>query len=668
MIWNDERMVGLDLETSGSKTEYALQPWRVAQGRAWITSAALLRRAPIVSDPKRLCSAKLKLERLGPGLNASGYAAVPAERRHRKMVRELREFFVTARENKWTIVGWNIQFDIQWLIALGLEEDVFSVKWLDGSLLWRHWFIEPEYETTKGQKKSYGLKAAVTEFMPQHAGYEEHVDFHAEDDEARSILDVYNVRDTKFSLILTKHFYNLLAEEPQRLKCALIEAECLPLIAKANLEGMIVDTIAAKEVAQWLTDRAATQLEILAPHGVTEKVVRSPMQLAKLLFDDWKLPVLKENEGKKTGKISRATDREVLHELAFMDSRAKDLRLFREALNLKTKFADTPIISALYNGDGRTRPSAFVFGTYSGRLTYGSNQTRRYLDEKGRGRIEKRQTGFALHQMKRDKEYRGIIVAPEGYTLMEFDASGQEFRWMAIASGDETMLALCAPGEDPHGYMGSKLVERDYREMVKAVEAGDKAAKDGRQLGKVANLSLQYRTSARKLRTVARVQYLLPMELPEAERIHKTYQHTYPGVPVYWKRQIFETRRSGYVETYAGRRVEVVGDWAGSSGWSMGSTAINYRIQGTGADQKYLALRVLRPYLVQIGAYFAWDLHDGIYMFVPDDKVERAARDIKYLLTNLPYQKAWGFSPPISLPWDCKVGKSWGTLKEWKGD
>lgn len=98
----------------------------------------------------------------------------------------------------------------------------------------------------------------------------------------------------------------------------------------------------------------------------------------------------------------------------------------------------------------------------------------------------------------------------------------------------------------------------------------------------------------------------------------------------------------------------------------MGSTAINYRIQGTGADQKYLALMVLKPILVEIGAYFAWDLHDGIYLYVPDDRLESAAVRIRMVLDNLPYQRAWGFTPPVPMPWDCKLGPSWGALKEWK--
>lgn len=631
-MWEDDKFVAFDFETSGVLPEYALQPWRVAQGKAWATSIAIVGK----TDNNFYIEGGLKPD-----------------------VSLMTRFLERAIERNQTIVGWNTVFDIQWLLAYGLEELVMKAKWLDGMLLWRHFYIEPEYEKDRPNKKSYGLKACVAEHLPEHAGYEEDIDFHSDDPEVLEKLHEYNIKDTQFTFILAKHWYNKLADNPQQLKAAMIEAECLPLVAKANLEGMVVDTLAARELQQKLIDDAAKALQELAPYGVTEKVVRSPTQLAKLLFDDWGLPVQKQNTGKKTGKTSRATDKETLHELSFLDPRAKVLRGYREALNNRTKFADTPIESCDYNGDSRTHPQAIVFGTYSGRLTYASKQ--------GRNKDE-RQTGFALHQEKRGGEFRSIIVPPTGYTLMEFDASGQEFRWMAIASNDPVMLDLCGPGKDPHSFMGARIDRVDYDEHIRQLEAKDAHAKDRRQLGKVANLSLQYRTSARKLMSVARVQYNIPMELGQAQLIYKTYQQTYARVPQYWNTQIDRTKRTGYVETFAGRRVWVVGNWEGSNGWSMGSTAINYRIQGTGADQKYLALAILKPYLTRIGAYFAWDLHDGIYLYVPDDKVAQAAKDIRYLLANLPYKRAWGFDPPIALPWDCKYGKSWGSLKEWKDD
>ena len=629
--WRDSKFIAFDFETSGKLPEYALQPWRVKTGDAWPTSLAIVKTSqgtPVV----------------GGGLNPS------------KM--EMRLFLEEAADTRSRIVGWNTAFDIALLLAHDLEDLVFANKWLDGMLLWRHWIIEPEYDMARHHKKSYTLKNWVREFMPKYAGYEEDIDFHDPDLVVRQKLHRYNVRDTLFTLRAAKDLWNkLLADDPRRLRAALIEADILPHVALANLSGLPVDPLSVHELQAHLTAKAAKALKSLEPHGVTEKIVRSPTQLATLLYDTWKLPVLKENTGKKTGKTTRSTDKEVLHELSFKDERAKTLKEYREALNNKTKFADGPDKSREYNGDDRVRPSAIVFGTYSGRLTYASKQ--------GRNKDE-RPIGFALHQEKRDKEFRRIIRAPDGYTLMEFDAAGQEFRWMAIASNDPVMLNLCMPGEDPHSYMGAQIAHRDYRELIFLVHAEDKQAGNDRKLGKVANLSLQYRTSAPKLLTVARVQYNIPMELPEAQHIHATYPRTYRKVPVYWEKQIAQTKRLGYVETFAGRRVQVVGNWNGKMGWSMGSTAINYRIQGTGADQKYLALSVLGPYLRKIGAYFAWDLHDGIYIWVPNDKVDKAAVDIKALLDNLPYQRAWNFIPPIPMPWDCKVGKTWGDLHEYK--
>jgi len=128
-------------------------------------------------------------------------------------------------------------------------------------------------------------------------------------------------------------------------------------------------------------------------------------------------------------------------------------------------------------------------------MTYSSKQKAKTLNAKGREVNTERPTGIALHQWPRGKDFRRQISAPPGYTLCEFDFAGQEFRWMAVASEDETMLGLCAPGEDAHGYMGSRIGGVDYRQLVAGVKDGDGFYKNLRTVGKLANLSLQYRTS-----------------------------------------------------------------------------------------------------------------------------------------------------------------------------
>ena len=649
LTWDDTKITAFDIETSGEITHkdpdtgkpashYALQPWRMASGKGWLTSASMIRFVP------------------GEGLCAHLSQLFPTKA-------QLKQMLLDALENDWTILGWNIAFDISWLMAFGpdMEELCLRVRWLDGMLLWRHLEIEPEYEfqSARHKKKSYALKpGAVEQFIPTFAGLDEDVDFHATDPASLAKLQKYNDRDNVRAWTVSKMIWSKLTL--QQRKAALIEAECLALVAQANLHGLAIDRLTTAHLAAKLRIEADALLAELAPDGMTEEIVRSPDKLGKLMFDQWQLPVLKTNKSKVEDKPdSRSTDKVVLHELAFIDPRAKKVKQYREALNASGKFCGSVIKSLDYSGSDHTYPTARIFSTYTGRMTVSSKQ--------GKG-VTGVQIGFALHQMKRGKEFREIVTVPEGFDLVEFDAAGQEFRWMTIAAGDPIMLNLCQPGEDAHSYMGAAIVGTDYRTQVALVHAEDKTAGQNRYLGKFANLSLQYRTSARKLREKARVDYDIPLELPEAQRIHATYQRTYPGVPTYWERQIAIVKQLGYVETFAGTRVAITGDWSGNWGWSMGSTAINYRIQGTGAQQKHLAMMVIKDYLRQIGGRFYFDLHDGLYLLIPISHSYRACVDIKRILDNLPYQQAWGFAPPIPMPWDCKKGRSWGGMKEVKFD
>ena len=623
------KIAAFDVETSGSPTEYALQPWRVRQGKAWLTSLAWVWRED--GETKH------------DGILLAGKSVTQCN----TTIREMLEWAV---ETGHILVGWNVLFDLAWLYAYAENDPVISklldqAHFWDAMLLWRHLDIEPEYEHKQG--RSYSLKAAVPIFFPKHEGYEADIDYHGTDRAELLKLHEYNIKDCFFTLRLARKFWEGLTHAQQTV--AMTEAASFKMIASRNLEGLIVDTVEARNLSACLKQTAQARLASLAPHGITEKVVRSPKQLGEVLYDKWKLPVV---DWTATG--ARSTSKAVLHKLAFRDKRVREIREYREALNNNTKFAEAPLAACAYNGDGRAHPQARVFGTYSGRMTFSSKQ--------GKGKGE-RQTGFALHQMKRDPLFRRIIVAPPGFTLMEFDAAGQEYRWMAILSGDTTMLKLCEPGQDPHAYMASRIDSQySYKLIMQNAKTAGSREAYLRQCGKVLNLSCQYRVGAKKLHQVAVVDHGISITSEEAQRIHRIYQSTYPGVPKYWESQIRSAQTKGYVETIPGRRVRIVGQWGGNMSWQMEGTAINYPVQGTGAEQKYLALRCVRQIVSDLGMRFAWDLHDGLYFYVPTERVEEAAHEIKDILDNLPYEAVWNFKPPISMPWDCKVGPSWGDL------
>jgi hypothetical protein len=405
IIWSELNAVAFDFETTGTLPEYALQPWRIHQTesngltRFSLTSLAVY---PDHTEATGLYPTKEKC----------------------------RAFLLEARRSRRYIVGWNTVFDIMCLLALGLDDEVMACRWLDGMLLWKHAVVEPEYEMKRSEKQHFKLKGpggVVALLWPGEEDYGEGIDFHDPSPEARATLQRYNEQDTRYTYEAAKHWWDRLTERQRTV--ALIEAESLPLVAAANLEGLPVDTLACHELQAGLQAAAAKKLTILAPliepyaltiwpemtkelakrlrkgeqTNITEMVCRSPKKLQVILFDVWKCPVFKLS---KTDDESRSTDKEVLHELALDGwENAKHVHEYRQALNQCAKFADNPLISVDYNADGRTHPQGFVFSTYTGRMTYASTQ--------GKNKDE-RQIGFAIHQEKRDKHFRNIIIAPYG--------------------------------------------------------------------------------------------------------------------------------------------------------------------------------------------------------------------------------------------------------------
>jgi DNA polymerase-1 len=279
--------------------------------------------------------------------------------------------------------------------------------------------------------------------------------------------------------------------------------------------------------------------------------------------------------------------------------------------------------------------------------------------------------GVAIHQWCREDEYRKIIKAPPGYHIVEFDAAGQEMRFMALQSGDLRMLQIFRDGMDCHAVTGARIIEVPYEEFMERKDAEDESIvgpRGARLLGKITNLSLQYRTSPKSLKRVARVDYSVDATLDETKHWYKTYFGLFPKVRSYWESSIAVARELGYAETLGGRRVYIPRwkfghrEWS----WTAESTALNFPIQGTGADQKELAIATLAKELDPDRWLFMFDLHDGLFFLVREDLPDSEIIVAKQILDSLDYTRAWGWTPSIALPWDAERGQSWGEMKDVK--
>lgn len=607
------RLCAFDVETAGTLQEFALQPYRATRGHGHITCAAFVYDNKSVSAPA--------------GPPCSGPLSIS----------QIKEHLEYCAENDITLVAWNTPFDAAWLIASGLRDEVFKCKWLDAMLLWKHTRQQPTYMP---DAMNYSLKTAVAHYFPEHADYAEDILFDDMSPEGLRRLYKYNKDDAVFTLNLARIFIKSLRGRFPLLR---IEAACIPMIADTMVRGLDVDTEKAKALKEKLerTSTAALVQLRLGDSDVTEKVLSSPKQLGDLLFDTWGL-----TPWSFTATGAYSTDKETLKNLARTDNRANLIYTYKEAKNNATKFAEGALKSAEYNEDNKTRPQFRIYGTYTGRGTYSSKQ--------GRGKAE-RPTGIAIHQWKRDKEFRQLIKPPNGYKMVEFDFAGQEFRWMAVVSQDPTMMDLCQPGQDAHRYMASRIFSKPEHEVTK----------EERQLGKVANLSLQYRTGAIRLKTLAYTNFDIDIEQSLANAIHGTYQITYRGVPTYWRRQVQKCHIDEFIENLVGRRVYMpFSERDNTKQWATESTAINFPVQSMGADQKYLAMAVLRNAMPKYNARLMFELHDGIFLAIPNDKADAALHGLGKKLSTLPFYRTFGLDLPIDFPVDAKIGDSWGDLEE----
>lgn len=332
--------IGFDLETEGTLPEYALQPFRMLSGKASIKAAS-------ISVDERLVGS------LYPDLF------------------KLRNMLLLALREDRYVVGWNVAFDAAWCIAAGFEELVFQVKWLDGMLLWRHAVVEPEGEDVpQNKRKKYSLEAAMHEFYPAEAGFKEFDDFQATDNASLNLLLHRNKMDALWTVRLAEKFWGMLNIRQQT--AALIEARCIPMVAKTTVIGLTANLRAAEILGENLANEAVEIYKELLDSSPEVRGLNlgSPIQLQTLLYDNWGLPVSRFS--KKTGKPS--TDKYALYDLAAIDPRARLIKKLREAKNNRTKYAEAIRKSVAYNEDGQTRPSMKVFGTYTGRATYSSTQ------------------------------------------------------------------------------------------------------------------------------------------------------------------------------------------------------------------------------------------------------------------------------------------------------
>ena len=633
----------LDIETESidpSMRQFAaLQPWRLRQGKARITSVAVCQPDDSV------------IQIVNDGNEARWRGALT------DLLMDLRGQVVYAH---------NTLFDVAWMIAnlqpnrMGdIPKCVQNIQWRDTSLICK-WLINGQKAETC--RFSYSLLNLVATFLPNHPMTPFFIKMKTEGVAPGDNPEYWQKRG-EMDAIMTRalaEFFQAKMDLAQR-KGFITEQKCIVPVANSWIMGIRVDQAQVKKnEIHFLSVRAEAAKKL----GVDIDIFTSTKRLPQLIFGEWGLPVLE-----RTPTGNPKCDSDTIKWLAYQMREASNEEMAikletiieaKQAATLYSKYVKSMYEALEHTGDGYIYPAPRIFGTYTGRFTYSSTTNGRDFEEdKGK----KFKTSIAAHQIPRkDKMIRSSLIAPDGYEIYEADASGQESRLMAIRSNDEMMIQIFAKGMNFHSMTGASIIGMDYDDFQEAYyKEGDNGGyhTEQRQLGKLTNLSCNYRIGGKALANKAYLEYDTYLTVNTGVFLVNTFNRTYKGVPQYWEDVVWEAKQNGYTETFSKRRYKL-SDW-NTHRWITESSAINVPIQGAGADMKEIA--ILETYEKVPEAKFLLDLHDANFFYVPSDQAKELHSRLDDALNTIDYSTYWGFEPAIPLPYESKRGKTFAEVK-----
>ena len=383
---------------------------------------------------------------------------------------------------------------------------------------------------------------------------------------------------------------------------------------------MRIDTAALAEYAVEL-NRKLGMLEnaIRDEAGEPSLNINSTRQLGEVLFG--KMRIAEKPKMTKTKQF--CTDEEYLQSFAHKH-RIVDLVLeYRGVKKLLSTYVEA-LPQLVNRRTGRIHTSFNQAVTATGRLssTNPNLQNIPVRDEMGR-RIRE-----------------AFIPSDDDHVLLSADYSQVELRLMAHLSGDESLIAAFAHGEDVHAATAAKLFGKPIAEVTA----------EERRRAKTANFGIIYGISAFGLSQ--------RLEIPrkEAKELIDGYFASYPKVREYMERVVDEARRDGYVATIFGRR-RYLNDIASRNAVARGlaeRNAVNAPIQGSAADiMKIAMIAVSHRFAAEgIRSRVILQVHDELVVDTLREEQERVARIVTESMEAAAALK-------VRLLADCGVGANW---------
>lgn len=537
------------------------------------------------------------------------YVAVPRETEAaQRMVEIFRPFFENGTITK---VGQNLKYDLTVLA----NYDVRPTPPLFDTML-AHYLIQPELRHNMDYLAEIYLDYQ-TIHIEELIGPKGKNQRNMADLPPQQICD-YACEDADVTLRLMQPLKKDLEENGlMRVFCD-IEMPLMPVLAKMERNGVVLDTEALAETGRHFTERME-QLEKeifeLAGHPF---LLTSPRQVGEVLFDELKL----NEKAKKTKSGQYSTGEEVLEALRAKHPIVGKILAHRGLKKLLSTYVEA-LPKLIHPQTGRLHTSFNQAVTATGRLS-SSNPNLQNIPVRGDD----------------GKEIRKAFVPEEGCIFFSADYSQIELRIMAHLSGDEHLVQDFREGRDIHAATAARVYHKPIEEITR----------DERRKAKTANFGIIYGISAFGLAE------RMEVSRTEAKELISSYFNTYPRVQQFINESIEKARSQGYILTEFGRRrylPDITSRNAVVRGYAE-RNAVNAPIQGTAADIIKLAMIRIDQRFEREGirSKMILQVHDELNFSVWPDELDRVRHIVVEEMEN-------AFAMEVPLVAEYGTGSNW---------
>jgi DNA polymerase-1 len=401
-----------------------------------------------------------------------------------------------------------------------------------------------------------------------------------------------------------------------------IELPLSGVLADMESEGVAIDVPYLKDMQEDLGGQlAAIEAEVEEVAGQKFNL-NAPQQLAKVLFEDLRLPV-----GKRT-KTGYSTDADTLEALREKHPIVGLILEHRQLSKLKSTYVDAlpQLVDPL---SGRVHTSFGQASTATGRLSSSNPNL----------------MNIPIRTELGQRIRRAFKASRPGHVMVSADYSQIELRIAAHLSGDPKLLGAFGAGQDIHTATAAAV----FKIPIESVDANQ------RRLAKVANFGSIY----------GQGEYGLSQQLgitgDIAREFLAEYWSTYSVLKEYLDGVRRKAREEGLVVSATGRR-RAIPDLR-SPNFQLRAAAermaINFPMQSLAADIIKIAMVRLQRELEadHIEGRMLLQVHDELLFEVPETELDRFAETVPRIMTG-----AYELETGIEV--EAKVGPNWADMRK----